>query len=607
MKAKPALTFLLLLAATGAMPAGASALGRAGDVDPTFNGGRPVLADLAKTIPRVTYFGNVMADDAGRLLTAGTTSDADGHTAVAIARFGADGTLDAGFGEGGSRVMQLSTGTNAYSSPSALFPVPGRYAGFGVYRFVNQRPIQSAFEIRADGSPDLDVGSGGLAAYDPATPPATANTSSATAGPDGSLYVSGVLEQNPMTGANRKLALTRFTPQGLLAAGFGTNNGTYINTFSQYPSDTGTYGGPVRALPNGKLLLAGVALLPSSRFGVLLARFNAQSGAIDTTFGTMAGHTLTNASDPSDPSADSQPSDMAIGPDGEIYVGGTADDASDNQVAMVARYTPGGVLDPTFGVGGVKRLQLGGVDERSGISKIALQADGKIVAVASVSPQGGGSSTSRLVRFRYDGSLDPAFGNAGVVTPTLGGTGGGVGSATIVGGRLVVAGYVVDGARTYGAISRYLLDALPDPPPAGPTPPGAPPAGPGPGPGAGGGGPQPTPVSKVGFTAKRLSVDAKGRVRVPLTCSAAAACAGRLTLVSSTGRVAIPAAKRAKTYASAKYRLAKATNKTITLTLTKSARAQARRKKGLKARLAISPAGASTKTYTITLSRPRSR
>jgi uncharacterized delta-60 repeat protein len=290
---------------------------------------------------------------------------------------------------------------------------------------------------------------------------------------------------------------------------------------------------------------------------------------------------------------------MAIGPDGEIYVAGVADDASDNQVAMLARFTPGGVLDPTFGVGGVKRVQLGGVDERSSLNRIALQDDGKIVAVAGVFPQAGGSGTSRIVRFRDDGTLDPTFGSGGVVTPSLGGTRSGVSGATIVGGRLVVSGYVVDGARTYGAISRYLLDALPDPAPPGPPAAG----GPTPGPGSGAPGPGPAIVGKIGFGAKRLTVDAKGRVRVPLNCSSAAACAGKIAIVSSTGQIASTAAKRASTYARASYRLTKGTKKTITLTLTKRVRAQARRKKGLKARLVLSPTGASPKSYALTLHR----
>ena len=107
-------------------------------------------ADLAKTVPHLTDFYNLVIDGAGRIVVAGQTSDAGGHTAVALARFSADGATDPGFGEGGSRVIQLGTAPYTYSTAQSLFLVPGRYVGFGVSRNVNESFDQSAYVVSPD-------------------------------------------------------------------------------------------------------------------------------------------------------------------------------------------------------------------------------------------------------------------------------------------------------------------------------------------------------------------------------------------------------------------------------------------------------------------------
>jgi uncharacterized delta-60 repeat protein len=84
----------------------------------------------------------------------------------------------------------------------------------------------------------------------------------------------------------------------------------------------------------------------------------------------------------------------------------------------LARYTPSGSLDPTFGAGGIVTTfkigttsilhQVSGTAwEYDGVTQAALQSDGKIVAV-------GGASY--LVRYNGNGSVDTTFGVRGLVT-----------------------------------------------------------------------------------------------------------------------------------------------------------------------------------------------
>ena len=594
------------VAVLAALPADGVALGRAGDPDPTFNGGAPVTVNLSQSIPRSSFFGDVLVDRGGRVLAAGSATDADGRSALAVARFRADGVLDPAFGTGGARVVQLGSGSNTFSTANSLFEQPGRYAGLGVFRNVATRGDHSALILREDGSSDLDVGSGGLMTKDPATAPAYGNTAAATAAPDGSVFVTGVLESNPMTGGNRLLQVTKFSAQGVPSPGFG-NNGTVTFSRSESNGDTGTYGGALLPLPSERLLVGGVALLPSGRFGMLVARLSQGTGGLDTSFGTRSGSTLLNAADPSLDFGDSQVTDLARRADGALYLGGIADDANDRQAAVVVRLTAAGRPDFTFGTGGVKQIQFGGVEERSAVQAIAVQDDGKVVGVASVSPDRGGLGTSRIFRLNEDGALDPTFGTNGVVTVAMSAA-----EATISNGRLVVVGSLQDGPRADAALGRYLLAPLPDPPPAppatppGPTPGGDPPAsGPSPAPPAVTPAGPATPVGKLTIAQKTFSVDARGRLRLPVTCSSAGRCAGRLGIVATSGRAVIAQSRRATVYAKASYALAPRGKRTVVLRLGPKTRSRARRGTGIAARLVVAPTGAKATVTKVRLRRPR--
>lgn len=74
-----------------------------------------------------------------------------------------------------------------------------------------------------------------------------------------------------------------------------------------------------------------------------------------------------------------------------------------------------GDLDPTFGNGGV--VSTVNPNYASSIGNSALQADGKIVVVGAIGYAGSGDGREPFVaRYKTDGTLDPTFGNGGVVT-----------------------------------------------------------------------------------------------------------------------------------------------------------------------------------------------
>lgn len=152
-------------------------------------------------------------------------------------------------------------------------------------------------------------------------------------------------------------------------------------------------------------ILAGVA------FGLLLALgalatspAGALSGGLDPAFAT-AGMRTTDFGGTYDWAYAT-----AVQPNGAIVAAGESN-ASGTHDFAVARYTAAGALDPSFGNGGLVATDFGKSDDR--VFALALQPDGRIV-VAGVSDRSG-SKDFALARYNTDGSLDPTFGNGGLV------------------------------------------------------------------------------------------------------------------------------------------------------------------------------------------------
>jgi len=90
----------------------------------------------------------------------------------------------------------------------------------------------------------------------------------------------------------------------------------------------------------------------------------------------------------------------------------------------VSRYLSNGSLDPSFGNDGVVFIGLGPNDSDDDAQGIAVQHDGKIVVAGSAAPTAFTfDSDFAAARLLPDGTLDPLFGEGGIaVTPTAPGT-----------------------------------------------------------------------------------------------------------------------------------------------------------------------------------------
>jgi uncharacterized delta-60 repeat protein len=163
----------------------------------------------------------------------------------------------------------------------------------------------------------------------------------------------------------------------------------------------------VAPTPDGKIIAAGLATMPTTGTDFALARYDG-SGILDSTFGTN-GKVTTDFFGANDGARS-----LVVQPDGKIVLSGFTTNGSERQFAL-ARYLENGNLDPTFGQGGKNIFDLGSTSEAY---KMAAQPDGKLLVVGESRPQN--SLDFTILRLNPDGSPDNSFGNNGVVTINFG-------------------------------------------------------------------------------------------------------------------------------------------------------------------------------------------
>ena len=120
----------------------------------------------------------------------------------------------------------------------------------------------------------------------------------------------------------------------------------------------------------------------------------------------------------------------------------------------LARFTPGGRLDTTFGQAGKVVTDLGANDYAF---DVAIQDDGGIVVVGE--RRAAASDRFIVQRYRPNGTLDPRFAEAGTALTGFGRRFQGATAVAITpGGRIVVAGWTSNGITSRSALARYLAD-----------------------------------------------------------------------------------------------------------------------------------------------------
>lgn len=243
-----------------------------GSLDTTYGTGGKVTAHFAGG----AVSGRAALQPDGKLLDLAINKNGGGVTyALALARFEADGTPDAGFGSGGQVVTDFpgggEYGTDLLLAPDGKFYVVGVSATDSSGGYDNDWLI---VRYNADGSLDTAYGNGGRITETFATGYVEYERAAGAAlQPDGKLVVGG--------DSGALFALARYLPDGTLDGTFGNGGKVTMPGFPQVEA-----AGMVRQ-PDGKLVLAATGYrAPEDVFsprGFALTRFTA-GGSVDGTF-----------------------------------------------------------------------------------------------------------------------------------------------------------------------------------------------------------------------------------------------------------------------------------------------------------------------------------
>lgn len=253
----------------------------------------------------------------------------------------------------------------------------------------------------------------------------------------GKIVVSGYSSD----GANTGISHVRYNTNGTLDTTFGTG-GIVITKFSQSP-DVEAWAMELDG--NDKIVTTGMIFdVDLNDNKIVVVRFNA-NGNLDTTFGTD-GIVKTSVGN-----NDDFGNAVAIQPDNKIVVAGTS-----NLNAIVARYDINGLLDSTFGTGGILITDFGtNQNEAYGIT---IQNDEKILVVGVSGPNAQNTNGNfGIVRYNPDGIIDNTFGiNGKVITDVSNGHNDVAFSVKEQSdGKIVVSGVSYNGSFYNISMARY--------------------------------------------------------------------------------------------------------------------------------------------------------
>lgn len=392
-----------------------------GSLDPFFGSAGAVTIDYSTVYERGTAL--ALHSD-GRILMGGIS-----NFDFVLAQIDASGNPDPTF-TGGR--FNLGTADN-FPSTFAVQP-DGKILVGGINASVDFGRSFLLGRLHPDGAVDTSFGSDGLATSGNET--SLGELQKILVQPDGKILATG--PRAPV------FEVARLLPDGATDLSFGIN-GVRGMAFSANSSDSHC---ETMALQNdGKILLAGRSA-ENNQYDFAIGRLNAD-GSADLSFGASGGTTTPF------PGISSQINALAIQPDGRIVAGGYEGGITSPQFAL-ARYLPGGTLDPGFGMGGATSLLIG---SRCQINNLALQPDGKILAIGNATI--GGVNKMILLRLLPNGSPDPDFGQNGWAAGTFGlAAATGMGLAYLPGdSSILVCGA---GESAYFCLARFKADGTLD-------------------------------------------------------------------------------------------------------------------------------------------------
>lgn len=375
----------LKLFLASALVAGLMNAQTAGDYDTSF-GTNGKIIETGATNPSKLIFSKMALQPDGKILVIarGAISGAQFN----IFRYLPNGTKDTSFGTNGS--VNITFGAYTASPSEIVLQEDGKILiGGAVYPLINSQERHCGIvRLNADGTPDTSFGDMGRTTFlfESRSEPID-EINRIVVQPDGKIITGG----GSYDGTTNRFAVARLNANGSIDTGFG-NNGKQIKLF--------TVGSPssvhnMKLLSNGNILLAGNV---GNNFGLVKLLPN---GTFDTTFNTTGFKTFTS-------NLTGNYSTSTFFPDNSIMFAGVNSAGQNRFYKFNADLQP----DTTFGTAGNLSLNYSGSTQESNVSKLLLDNDGRIFAVASTYFPGSVLVTT-VFCLTSTGSLDNSFSGDG--------------------------------------------------------------------------------------------------------------------------------------------------------------------------------------------------
>lgn len=321
----------------------------------------------------------------GRFLVAGLN-----NTGLYIARYNADGSLDSSFG-GGDGIT--TTSLSSYNQASDLL-----IQSDGKAIVVGEASGSEAFAVRFNTDGTIDTSFGGssgitLGGFFAST------TIQGDLQSNGQVIIGGT-SVNGEGGALVNMKLIRLDTDGSVDGSFAGGAGAAYVDFGNLD-----FFRNVTVADDDSIFAVGSASDGGPEFQFGVAKFTA-NGLPDTSFGgdgKVAVH-------PGPGTADHNPADAIVQPDGKILVAGRISEFPGPDNTVLSRFNADGTLDSGFGGGGVGYIETSfdPADDRG--QHITLSEDGSILLAVRDN-----SNNSTIVKYTPAGLIDTSFGINGVL------------------------------------------------------------------------------------------------------------------------------------------------------------------------------------------------
>lgn len=365
-----------------------------GALDPSFGTGG--VASLP--FPAGSFGGGqaVAIQSDGKIVVAGQAKGAV-DSDVAVLRYQADGTLDPTFGGGDGIAIVPAIGTNERAEAVAI-GAGGRILTTGERRSTDPKVIgEAAFAMamRPDGEPDTSFNATGLKLIETTGAEKSDRGSGIAEAPGGKVVVA----DSTGNGAGNGFTIVRLRANGELDPEFGGTG--VVNTPIPGSSNAKGRADAVAVEPDGRIVAAGYGFDVSDPKKETLDQKVAAvryltDGKLDTTFGGAGTGIFSRQVAEGDDAARM----VALTPGGRVYLAGEYAPAANDQSVAAMRLEPSGVLEPTFGLGGIAERghQAAFGDAYEGA---ALDSRERIVLVG-LDFLGGGNTEVEVSRFLGD-------------------------------------------------------------------------------------------------------------------------------------------------------------------------------------------------------------